>query len=241
MIRIEEVATQTLYKRLGDTVTVSVKLHNYGNATGNVRLYVEVYEPVNNIWTRITDRVQGDDVSVSPGSTVTKSYSFKPFSILEGLFVVAKITGDSSDQYSDYFDFSFTDYPEVKWYSGYGTEFKVIENWPNTCSGSVTEKHSFHYGETVRLMYRAFNFENHSTVRVLFTCLKEITSDVYWLKWQGVLSINPPSPGYYFLCVYRGWNLSNWVKGIYLTYATAEMFPGSTYGVEILDNYFNIY
>lgn len=242
MIGIEEIGTQTLYKRVGDSVTVKVRLHNSGNATGTVNLRVEVYEPVNGIWIRITNRLQGDDVSVSPGSTVTKSYSFKPVGILPGerLRIKAYISGDSSDTREANFDFSFTGVPYITWHGG-SDEFKILQNFPSKCDAGVSEKHTFRYGETVRMMYRAFNFDNEDTVRVLFTMIKEITANVYWLKWQGISTMRSPQSGYYWSCYWVGWNHTNYPRGIYLAYVTAEMIPGYSTGVGILDNYFSIY
>lgn len=245
MIEIDGITAQTLYKRVGDSVTVNVKLRNTGDVAGTVTLKVDVYEPLNEIWIRISP-ILGDNITVSPGSTVTKSYSFKPFSPMyligygNVLDIRARISGDSSDEYEDIFRFEYTNAPNVTWHDG-RCEFKIIENWPSTCSGSITEKHAFPYGQTVRMMYRAFGFSNNSHVRVLFTMVKEISSDVYWLVWQGISTIKPPDPGYYWSCYLVGWNHTNYPKGIYLAYATAEMVPGYSSRIGILRNYFSIY
>ena len=244
MIEIEKVGAQTLYKRVGDSVTVSVKLRNDGNATGTVTLNVEVYEPINEVWVRITDRIQGDDVSVSPNSTVTKSYSFKPFTLAEWigvgtiLDIRASISGDSTDEYEDFFEFGFSDGPDVTWYDG-SHELKILEEFPSGCSGSATEKHNFRFGEEVKMMYRAFNFKNSSPAKVLFTILQEITSDTCWLWWQGVSTLRTPST--YWACYLLKWWGFYPPEGTYLVYATPELSPGYTRAIDFLHTYFNVY
>jgi len=243
MIEIEKVGAQTLYKRVGDSVTVSVKLRNDGNVSGTVTLKVDVYEPINGVWVRITP-ITGESVTVSPSSTVTKSYSFKPFTLAEWiggetiLDIRASISGDSTDEYEEFFEFGFSGGPDVTWYDG-GHEFKIVESFPSPCSGSVTEKYNFHYGETVRMMYRVFDFKNDSPARVLFTAVKEITSDVCWLAWQRVSTLKTPDT--YWTCYWKGWKKSDWSKGTYLAYATPELSPGYTRAVDFLHTYFNVY
>lgn len=249
MIRIagmDFVRLQTLEKRVGDDVTVKVKLHNSGGSSGSVTLKVDVYEPINELWYRITDSDLGDTVTVPAYSTVTKSYNFKPiydyWSTEKEEFVLkirASISGDSSDSLTKEFPFQFSWPSKTTWYDG-SDELKVVESFPSTCSGSITEKHSFNQGETVRLLFRAFDFENSGSLRVLISVLRVLSETQLYLYWQDYSTIDTPDPGYYWSCYPLEWKLNNYPKGKYVVYVTAELYPGYEQGIDILDDYFVI-
>ena len=242
MIEIEEVSTQEIVKRVGDSVTINVKLRNDGNTTGHVKLKTYVYDWYGDFWILLDENIFGTDVTVNPGSTVTKSYSFKP-THAGFLTVKAEISGDSSDVMEKDFDMTFQ-VPKVDWYGGWDVILKS-GNCVNTSGEwdipSECEKGAFHYGETIYILYKQKYFGNRGDARALLTWVREVSKDVVQLKWQGVLTFKALQEGYYWIWCAGYWWLSNYPKGTYVAIVTVDMLPVENYGWNYLSKGIAIY